>query len=115
MTFNTVLAVFTSIAFFYYGFTCLFSDYMVKEFYRFGLKDQQRILTSLLQLLGAIGIVVGIKLPFAGMMATIGLSLLMLMGFIVRIRIRDDIRQSTPSFAFMLINAYLFYFYYLSA
>lgn len=115
MILNTGIAVFTSVAFFYYGLTCLFSNHMVKEFYRFGLTDQQRILTSILQLLGAVGIVVGIRLPFVGLVATIGLSLLMLMGFIVRLRIRDDIRQSTPSFAFMLINAYLFYFYYLSA
>ncbi|WP_420319144.1 DoxX family protein [Ekhidna sp.] len=115
MTINIWIAVVTALAFFYYGIMCLFSDLMVAEFLRFGLTDQKRIMTSIFQLLGAIGIIVGIQFPFAGLIATMGLSFLMLLGFIIRVRMGDSAKQSIPSFAFMLINAHLFYNLFLSA
>ncbi|WP_425391650.1 DoxX family protein [Ekhidna sp.] len=114
MTLNLLLASFTSLAFFYYGLTCLFSQRMVDEFKRFGLSNQQRIITAIFQLLGAIGIFVGFKYPFIGLVSTGGLSLLMLMGFGVRVKIKDKLKESFPSFAFMVINAYLLYDFYLN-
>ncbi|MEQ8926991.1 MAG: DoxX family protein [Fulvivirga sp.] len=109
MEYTFWLASFTAIAFFYYGLTCLFSNKMMSEFIRFGLNDRLRIITGLLQLAGALGIFMGLKLPLLGMMATFGLSILMLLGFITRLKINDPFKESVPSFAFMVINAYLFY------
>ncbi len=87
---------------------------MVDEFKRFGLTNQQRLLTGILQLLGAIGLAMGPYYPFIGMTAAAGLSLLMLLGFSVRIKIKDSIRESIPSFIFMIINGLLFFDFYTS-
>ncbi|WP_424961024.1 DoxX family protein [Ekhidna sp.] len=113
MKFNLVLASFTALAFFYYGLSCLFSKKMVEEFNRFGLSNQQRMITGVLQLLGSIGILIGFKFPLLGMVGTVGLSALMLLGFAVRVKIKDGIEESLPSFVFMIINGYLFYGFYL--
>ncbi len=86
---------------------------MKEEFERFGL-DSQRKLTGVLQLLGATGLIVGVWIsPFIGLMAAAGLSLLMLFGFGVRLKLRDGLKASIPSFFFMLVNAYLSYQFYL--
>ena len=41
------------------------------------------------------------------MAAALGLSLLMLAGFVTRLRIRDSALQCLPSFAYMLLCAWL--------
>lgn len=108
------LASLNAFAFFYYGLTCLFSQKMVDEFHRFGLGNHERRLTGLLQLLGALGTLVGIYIAGIGMLSTAGLSLLMLFGFRVRVKMKDSLKESLPSFLFMLLNAYLFYQFYLA-
>jgi uncharacterized membrane protein YphA (DoxX/SURF4 family) len=107
-----ILAVFNAVAFFYYGLTCLFSSRMMREFIRFGLSPKQRLLTGILQLFGATGVLIGLLTPILGMLSTAGLTLMMFMGFGVRLKIRNSIKQSVPSFTFMLLNAYLFYSFY---
>ncbi len=81
---------------------------MVEEFKRFGLPNR-RVLTGFLQISGAIGLLLGLLFPLIGCLASGGLTLLMLMGFAVRVKIGDDTRQSLSSFTFLLINSYLFY------
>lgn len=80
---------------------------MVDEFRRFGMPDSQRILTGVLQLLGAAGLFAGLIYPALGLLSSAGLSLMMLIAFGVRIRIKDGLVQSAPSLAFMFINGYL--------
>jgi len=91
-----------------YGFSCVFSTHMVAEFQRYRLEGF-RVLTGLLQILGATGLLVGLSSPFIGMIASGGLAVQMLLGFCVRVKIRDSLLQASPSFIFMLINAYLCY------
>ena len=82
---------------------------MRQEFKRFGLNTLQRNVTGILQVLGGLGLFLGIVYPLIGAIAAAGLSLLMLLGFVVRLKIRDSMRQTFPSFIFMLLNAYLFW------
>ena len=60
-----------------------------------------------LQILGAIGLVVGIHTPWIGQSAAIGLALLMLCGVGLRIKLKDSVWQTFPALAYMVINAYL--------
>jgi hypothetical protein len=103
----------SSSAFLFYGINCLISQKMADEFIRFGLDRKRRLLTGYLQLLGALGLLLGYsfsaKLAFA---ASAGLSLLMLFGFAVRIKIKDSLLQSLPSLVFALINLYICIKYY---
>ena len=95
----------TVIAFLVYGLCCIFSGHMVVEFERYRLA-RFRMLTGYLQILGAVGLLVGFLFsPIAGLVAALGLSVQMLLGFGVRLLIRDSLLQCIPSFGFMLINA----------
>ncbi len=82
---------------------------MTEEFKRFGLNTPQRKVTGILQVLGGLGLLLGIDYPLIGLIAAGGLSLLMLLGFVVRLKIRDSIRQTLPSFIFIVLNGYLFW------
>jgi len=102
-----ILSIFFAFSFIYYGLVCLFSERMVKEFERFGLSPTQRIITGTLQLLGSIGLLIGLLFPTVASIAAIGLSVLMLLGWITRLKIRDGFLQSSPAFIYMVLNAYL--------
>jgi hypothetical protein len=100
-----VLTWFSSLAFFYFGINCFYSDFIILEFERYGLPKFRKI-TGFLQLLGAAGLLVGLYLsPMLLLLASIGLSLLMISGFIVRLKINDNFIQSSPSFIFAALNA----------
>ena len=79
---------------------------MKEEFERYELA-KFRNLVGLLQLFGGIGLLVGIVWNTALIIASGGLSLLMLMGFGVRLKMKDSLLESLPSFIFMLINGYI--------
>lgn len=101
--------VLTIVSFIGYGTSCLVARHMVVEFERYGLA-RFRALTGTLQLMGATGLFVGlIGFPLIGLLAATGLSLQMLLGFGVRLRIRDPWIQCLPSFAFMCVNGGLIY------
>jgi len=80
---------------------------MIAEFKRYGLSNFQRKLTGYFQILGAIGLLLSFISLLLGLIAAIGLSVLMLFGFLVRLKIKDSFLQSAPSFVFMLLNGYL--------
>ena len=112
MLFIKALALFSGIAFVIYGISCLSTQKMKEEFVRFGL-DEWRITTGYLQLLGGLGLVIGtfFNLNLLALSAS-GLGLLMLMGFITRLRIKDSVLASSPALIFMLVNFFLaFYFF----
>lgn len=105
----TVLALFSGVCFLFYGISCLFSQKMILEFERFGI-PQYRKLTGILQILGGTSIIIGLyTLPIMGLVGAAGLSTLMLMGFVVRLKIKDSLALSAPSLLFGLLNAFLAY------
>ncbi|MGZ0706998.1 DoxX family protein [Coraliomargarita sp. W4R53] len=103
-----ILIWFSALSFMGYGFSCLLGSHMKAEFKRYQLEKFQ-VLTGLLQILGATGLLVGLALPLVGMIAAAGLAVQMLLGFCVRLKIKDSLLQASPSFIFMWINAYLSY------
>jgi hypothetical protein len=81
---------------------------MKNEFKRFGL-EKIGLITVLLEIIGAIGLLVGLKFYFILMISSLGLALLMLAGLIVRIRLKDSIWISLPAFFYMVLNTYIFW------
>tara|TARA_R100000935_G_C2825227_1_gene161902 strand:- start:378 stop:644 length:267 start_codon:yes stop_codon:yes gene_type:complete len=80
---------------------------MRTEFTRYGLKDHQYLI-GVLQVLGALGLGYGyIFLPLLSVISSVGLSILMLLGFGVRLRLKDSFIQAVPSFIYAIINAYI--------
>ena len=103
----TALIWFSSLAFFYFGISCFYSEFIVSEFIRYGLQ-QFRKLTGLLQIMGAMGLLIGLYFsPLTLLLSALGLGLLMLAGFIVRLKIRDNFLKSSPAFTFAAINLFI--------
>jgi uncharacterized membrane protein YphA (DoxX/SURF4 family) len=80
---------------------------MKKEFKRFGL-EKLGLLTIILELLGAVGLLIGLKFNILLIIASLGLALLMFFGLIVRMRLKDNLWVSLPALFYMLLNAYIF-------
>lgn len=102
------LEIVSILAFFFYGLSCIFHEKLVLEFKRYRL-EKFRVLTGVLETLGALGIIVGFYIPLIKLLASLGLAVLMLCGIIVRIRIKDKFYQILPALILGLINAYIFY------
>ena len=81
---------------------------MKLEFKRFNL-EKTGFFIILLEFLGAIGLLVGLKFYLILLISSLGLSLLMLMGVIVRIKLKDNILIIFPAFFYMLLNGFIFY------
>ncbi len=108
MTLLALLSIISSLVFIVYGVFCAFTPSMVADFHRFGLENL-RILTGILEILGGIGLLVGLKWRPALWLSSAGLSLLMLIAFGVRLKMHDSVILSTPSFLLMLLNAYILF------
>ncbi len=93
--------------FLYYGLSCLFLDAMVAEFERFGL-SRYRKFTGGLEVLGAMGLLIGYFLPPLVLVASGGLVLLMLLGVATRIRVSDPLVEVLPAAILLLVNVYVF-------
>ena len=112
MNILTGLTIFSSLSFLFFGLACLFDKRMQAEFIRYRLENKRR-LTGFLQLLGGFGLFFGWVLsPQLALTSALGLSLLMLLGFGVRIKIKDTWLQSLPSLTYALLNGYLAVLYY---
>ena len=103
----TILTWASGLAFICYGFLCLVAGGMTQEFKRYGL-IRFRKLVGLLEILGGLGSILGLFYPYLLIISTAGLSFLMLLGVIVRIRIKDPFILILPAFILMLINFYIF-------
>ena len=101
-----ILLWFSTLSFFAFGSACFGSGYMRGEFARYGCARQLH-LVGVLQLLGACGLLSGMKLPWLGQLAAACLALLMLLGVGVRIKIKDTLVQTLPALGYLALNAYL--------
>ena len=107
MNFLNLCIFISSISFFGYVISYFTSSHMKKEFERFGL-EKIGLFTIVLEFLGAAGLIVGLMYNSILLIASLGLSLLMLAGLLVRIRLKDNIRISLPAFFYMGLNTYIF-------
>lgn len=108
MSVLTVLIFLSSLSFLGYGIEYFISPKMKSEFKRFGL-EKAGALTAVLEILGALGLLVGLKCELILLISAGGLSVLMLLGVIVRIRCKDSLWVSLPALFFMGLNAYIFF------
>ncbi|MEO6039468.1 MAG: DoxX family protein [Saprospiraceae bacterium] len=103
-----VLILISSLSFLGYGIAYFISPQMKNEFKRFGL-EKVGTLTVVLELLGAVGLLVGLKIPLILLISAGGLGLLMFLGVAVRIKVKDSLWVSLPAIFFMVLNFYIFY------
>ncbi len=105
---NLILTWFSALSFLFYGLSFYTSSRMKDEFKRYGL-TKFTLLTSILQIMGGIGLIVGLQIHPISVLSTAGLSVLMLFGFAVRLKIKDGFWRSLPALSYLILNSYLFY------
>lgn len=102
------LILFSSLSFMGYGIAYFTSAKMKMEFKRFGL-EKAGMLTAVLEILGAIGLLVGLKFQLILLISAGGLALLMLLGVAVRIKVKDNLWITLPALFYMILNTFIFF------
>lgn len=103
-----VLVIISSLSFLGYGIAFFTSPQIKSEFQRFGL-EKAGPFTAGLELLGAVGLLVGLKFYLILLISSAGLAILMLLGVAVRIKIKDSFWISLPALFFMILNSIIFF------
>lgn len=92
--------------FLYYGMACLMAGGMVDEFERYGLSRFRRV-TGALEVLGALGLLAGYLIPTLSVLSAGGLSVLMLLGLGVRVKVRDPLLEMVPALFLLVVNTFI--------
>lgn len=106
MVLLVVLTLISGSAFAVYGYQTLFGLPPRGEFERYGM-PRVRTFVGSTQLLGAAGVVLGIRYPLLGAAAASGLTVMMLLGLAVRLSIHDAPRLMVPAASFAIVNGLL--------
>ena len=99
----TISVLISSISFLGYALAYFTGTQMKIEFKRFGL-EKLGLSIIVLEILGACGLLVGLKYSFFLILSSLGLALLMLAGIIVRIRLKDKAVIILPALFYMILN-----------
>jgi len=98
----------------FFGISCFVDSRMRSEFIRYGL-SKYRPLVGVLQIIGALSLIIGyFYLPMLAFVASLGLSVLMILGFAVRLKIKDTTLQSSPSLIYCILNVIIAYSIYVN-
>lgn len=108
MNFLNILIGISSISFIVYGISYFTTTSMKIEFKRFGL-EKFGALVAMLEILGALGLLLGISFHPLLLVSSAGLTILMFLGVLVRIKMKDSLLISTPAAVYMLLNACIFF------
>lgn len=108
MNLVTICTIISSLSFLAYAFSYFTTPHMKDEFKRFGL-EKLGLMTIVLEILGALGLLVGLKFSLILMLSSLGLALLMLAALLARFRVKDSIWISLPAFFYMVLNGYIFW------
>lgn len=95
------------IAFAWYGMGCFLSEPMVKEFERYRI-GSLRVLTGILQVSAAIGLVIGHFYRPLLLLSAAGLAMMMFFAVVTRIRIRDPWYAAIPASSLFALNIFIF-------
>lgn len=101
------LSILSGVSFIFFGFACFFSNVFINEFYRYGLSEY-RTTVGFFQLLGGIGSILGVFDKRILTISSLGLSLMMLLGVGVRLKINDTFIQTLPALTYLMINTIIF-------
>ena len=108
MNLLNILILISSLSFIGYGIAYFILPQMKIEFKRFGL-EKAGVLTAVLEILGALGLLVGFKFPFILLISAGGLALLMFLGVVDRIKIKDNLWITLPALFYMILNTFIFF------
>lgn len=107
----TFCVLLSGISFLGYAIAYFVGPKMKTEFKRFGL-EKYALVTIVFEILGGLGLLIGyyFAIHFLFIISSLGLSILMLLGVIVRLKVKDGLFVTLPAFFFFLLNAYIFWY-----
>ncbi|MDG1341509.1 MAG: DoxX family protein [Flavobacteriaceae bacterium] len=108
MTLTIILSFFSGISFLFYGISSFRSRRMKAEFERWGFLNH-RFTIGTFQILGGLGLLLGLMIPYLLLISSLALTLMMLVAILVRIRIKDELLKIIPALFYMMINGIIFY------
>jgi uncharacterized membrane protein YphA (DoxX/SURF4 family) len=97
------LKLFSSFSFLSYGILSFTSNKMKSEFNRWGI-SKFRVIVGISQIAGGLGLIFGFLYPLLSLVAAMGLSLLMFLGFVLRLKVRDGALKSSPALVYFILN-----------
>ncbi len=107
ITLILMVQLITALSFFYYGIATFISKKMRAEFKRYRF-SRFRVLTGVLQIAGAGGLLLGVYYPILTLAASAGLAMMMVFAMGIRLRIGDPLYAKIPAFIYFLMNSFLF-------
>ena len=108
MDINFFILLFSAVSFVFYGINSLISKRMVSEYERWGYKNQ-RIILGCCQLLGGLGLLVGLMVPLLLSVTSFLLTCMMLTAVFVRIQIKETFIKMLPAMFYVVLNSIIFY------
>ena len=81
---------------------------MEEEFKRFGLPNIS-LFIAVSQLSGSIGLIFGLFHPIILIFSSAGLTTIMLIACLVRIRVKDTLLESLPALFYLILNTIIFF------
>lgn len=108
MRLTEVLILFSSLSFLGYGIAYFTSPKMKSEFIRFGLGKLGKFI-AILEILGALGLLFGLIVNSILLISSGGLALLMFLGLVVRIKVKDSLYVMLPALFFLGLNSYIYF------
>ena len=108
MILSIVLSVFSGISFLFYGVASFRSKRMKAEFERWGYLKHRFTIGSF-QILGGLGLLMGLFLPVLLLISSLSLMLMMLVAILVRVGIKDELIKMLPATFYAIINGVILY------
>lgn len=109
MDINLIIIIFTAFSFVIYGFTSFISKRMIDEYKRWGFANNRKLI-GFFQLLGGIGLFIGLKYNLILIISSLSLLIMMVFAVFVRIKIRDNVSETLPAFTYILLNGIILYY-----
>lgn len=101
-----VLALISGLSFLHYGFGVLFRPRLKDEFTRYGMPGI-RTFVGVMEILGGTAVLLGLAFPTLGAVGAAGLTILMVLGLVVRFKVHDPLRLMLPAASLGILNAVL--------
>ena len=108
MILNIILSLFSGISFIFYGVASFRSRRMKAEFERWGYSNHRFTIGSF-QILGGLGLLLGLFFPILLLISSLALMLMMLVAILVRIRINDEFQKIIPAIFYSITNDIILY------
>lgn len=102
-----VLQIFSGVSHIIYGILTLVNPFYEEEFIRYGFPDF-RILVGITQTLAGGFLLLGFNSNKFTQYSSAYLAVMMAVGFITRLVIRDGLLLSSPAFIYMVVNSLIF-------